>query len=264
MRYELYHFKYGEKEWFFTSARKDFDYLDVTYKAVRGLSRGNIVDQDINKADVELTFPYLDDLKNDDGDSFQEIFLDKIYFESVSIKITEIDETPLVLYQGRVTQPKFEELGNKMILVCSTSETQQRRNILTRKFQRTCPNVLFDRWCGLSIEDWSVLADVLSISADGLAIGVDINTTELDIQDGFFVNGSMFFDGLYTTITSSRLPSIILYRGVRNLKVGDKVLLIAGCDQSAKTCDEKFNNSERYAGYLNIPSENPIYSQLVK
>ena len=50
----------------------------------------------------------------------------------------------------------------------------------------------------------------------------------------------------------------------KNLKVGDVVRLAPGCDQSHKTCHEKFNNHLRYGGHPNMPTENPLETQIIK
>lgn len=81
-RSELYQFKHGDKQWFFTSARKAITHNNITYYPVRGLSRGNIEDADIDKCEVELTFPHPYPLFNAADDSFTQVFLNKIYLES--------------------------------------------------------------------------------------------------------------------------------------------------------------------------------------
>ena len=107
-RSELNQFTHGDKQWFFTSARKAITHNAITYFPVRGLSRGNIEDADIDKCEVELTFPHPYPLFNDADDSFTQVFLNKIYLESVYFTLIELDAgESLVLFKGRVTQPKF-------------------------------------------------------------------------------------------------------------------------------------------------------------
>ena len=155
-RSELYQFTHGNKQWYFTSARKTITHNNITYYPVKGLSRGNVEDADINKCEVELTFPHPYPLFNDSDDNFAQVFLNKIYLESVYFTLIELDAgESLVLFKGRVTQPKFDDRDNTMTLICSTAESFMRRKILTRKFQRTCPNAIYDKWCGLDFDEWS-------------------------------------------------------------------------------------------------------------
>lgn len=282
-RVELYQFTHGTKQWHFTSARKAVTYNDVIYYPVRGLSRGNIEDADIDKCEVELTFPHPDLLNNEQEQSFTQVFLNKIYLESVYFTLIELDagET-LVLFKGRVTQPKFDDRDNTMTLVCSTAESFMRRKILTRKYQRTCMNNIYDKFCGLDFNEWSFEVTVTAI--DGLNISYTVNPTQVVDENGdpVFENGDPVMevktypdkwlnrgvlqkDGVFTFITDNESNSRIrLYRQHIGLKVGDVVLLAPGCDQSHKTCHGKFNNHLRYGGHPNMPTENPLETQIIK
>jgi hypothetical protein len=152
---DLFEFRHGTKTWFFTSSAKAVNYGGNTYFPYV-VNRSNIEDEDIDKTEVEVSFPFPQQILNDDGDDFQQTFIDKIYFESVTLIILELykNET-LAIFNGRVTQPKFNTDEN-LTLICSTAETYQTRNILTRKFQKTCSNKIYDRFCGLNFDDWTI------------------------------------------------------------------------------------------------------------
>lgn len=304
-RVELYQFAHGSKQWCFTSARKAVTHNDVTYYPVRGLSRGNIEDADIDKCEVELTFPHPDLLNNEQEQSFTQVFLNKIYLESVYFTLIELDAgESLVLFKGRVTQPKFSDRDNTMTLVCSTAESFMRRKILTRKYQRTCMNNIYDKFCGLDFNEWSFEVTVTAI--DGLNISYTVNTTQVIDENGdpvfeqvpvldefgqpvldgqgnptytngdpvmevktyparWFNRGVLQKDGVFTFITGNEANgSIRLYRQHIAMEVGDVVRVAPGCDQSHKTCHEKFNNHLRYGGHPNMPTENPLETQIIK
>lgn len=304
-RAELYQFTHGSKQWFFTSARKAVTHNENTYYPVRGLSRGNIEDADIDKCEVELTFPHPYLLFNDADDSFTQVFLNKIYLESVYFTLIELDGSEsLVLFKGRVTQPKFDDRDNTMTLVCSTAESFMRRNILTRKFQRTCPNNIYDKFCGLDFNEWAFEATITAVA--GLDITYTVNPTQvvdelgnpvfeqvpvldefgqpvldgegqptytdgdpvMEVKSypaGWLNRGVLKKDGVFTFIVGNGSNgSARLYRQHIGLEVGDVVLLAPGCDQSHKTCHEKFNNHLRYGGHPNMPTENPLETQLIK
>lgn len=304
-RVELYQFTHGSKQWFFTSARKAVIHNENTYYPVRGLSRGNIEDADIDKCEVELTFPHPYPLFNDADDNFTQVFLNKIYLESVYFTLIELDGSDsLVLLKGRVTQPKFDDRDNTMTLICSTAESFMRRNILTRKFQRTCPNSIYDKFCGLDFNEWAF--EVTITTVNGLDIAYTVNPTQvvdelgnpvfeqvpvldelgqpvldgegqptytdgdpvMEVKSypaGWLNRGVLKKDGVFTFIVSnSSNGNARLYRQHIRLEVGDVVLLAPGCDQSHKTCHEKFNNHLRYGGHPNMPTENPLETQLIK
>lgn len=304
IRVELYQFKHGDKAWYFTNHRKDVTHNGITYKSVRGLDRDSIEDADIDKCEIEVTFPQ-STLRNDAGDSFTSVFLNKIYFESVYLTVLELEKNEtLVLFIGRVTQPKFNDSEDTMALVCSTGESYLNRTILVRKFQKTCPNSIYDRWCGLKFNEWAF--DVTVTAINGLTISFIVKPTQMKDEEGNLVfvqvpvldelgqpvldsegqptytdggdpvmetktyaagylNRGLFKKlGVYTFVVTNTANSVILYREHIGLKVGDVIQLAPGCDQSHKTCHEKFNNGARFAGHPYIPTENPVMAQLIK
>lgn len=303
IRVELYQFKHGDKAWYFTNHRKDVVHNDITYKSVRGLDRDAIEDADIDKCEIEVTFPQIT-LINAAGDNFTSIFLNKIYFESVYLTILELEQNEtLVLFMGRVTQPKFNDSEDTMTLVCSTGESYLNRTILTRKFQKTCPNSIYDRWCGLRLADWAF--DVTVTAINGLTITFTVNPTQVKDAEGNLVfeqipvldelgqpvldvNGQPTYTdgdpvmetktyaagylnrglfkklGVSTFVVGNTANTVTLYREHVGLNIGDVIQLAPGCDQSLKTCHEKFKNAARFAGHPYMPSENPVMNQLIK
>ncbi len=302
-RAELYQFKHGARAWFFTDQRKVVSHAGIEYLPVRGLKRTAIEDESIDKCDTEVTFPQMN-LLNAEGADLALVFAGKIFYGGVTVTILELyrDET-LVLHKGRVTQPKFDEDADTLTLVCETGESYLNRNILTRKFQYSCPNNIYDRWCGLKFDDWAF--DVTITAINGLNITFTVNPTQkldsagqpmfeqvpvldeegnpvLDEQghptfengdpvmetkvypDHWLNLGLLLKEGVHTLITTSTINSFTLYRWHAGLKVGDSVTVAPGCDQSLTMCDEKYSNHIRYAGHQFIPNSNPIYTQLIK
>jgi len=281
-RAELYQLKHGDKVWNFTSARKAVVHNSIEYLPVRGLQRTAIEDESIDKCDTEVTFPQMH-LFNAKGEDLAAIFAGKIFYGGVTVTILELYQgETLVLHKGRVTQPKYDEDADTLTLVCETGESYLNRNILTRKFQYSCPNSIYDRWCGLKFEDWSFEVEVTAI--DGLKVSFDVVPTHvLDAEgnpmfdeegqaimetksypDQWLNLGLMLKGGVHTLITTSSANSFTLYRQHVGLAVGDIFPVVPGCDQSKKMCDEKFNNWARYAGHQFIPNSNPIFTQLIK
>lgn len=281
-RAELFQLKHGDKVWNFTSARKAVVHNSIEYLPVRGLQRTAIEDESIDKCDTEVTFPQMH-LFNTEGEDLAAIFAGKIFYGGVTITILELYQgETLVLHKGRVTQPKYDEDADTLTLVCETGESYLNRNILTRKFQYSCPNSIYDRWCGLKFEDWSFEVEVTAI--DGLKVSFNVVPTQVldaagnpmfdeegqpmmqtkSYPDQWLNLGLMLKGGVHTLITTSIANSFTLYRQHVGLAVGDVFPVVPGCDQSKKMCDEKFNNWARYAGHQFIPNSNPIFTQLIK
>lgn len=275
---DLYQFSHGTKTWYFTSSQREVVHGGITYKPFV-VGRGNIDDEDIDKAETEVRFPYPMQLLNDDLDDLQQLFINKIYFESVSVTILELykDET-LVIFKGRVVQPKFDDSTHQMTLICSTAETYQNRNILTRKFQKSCANKIYDRFCGLIFDDWAVELTVTNIS--GLTITFTVNPTPvldengepveppqteiLTYANGYFNRGLLLLNGVYTMVTTSTPSTLRLYRTHFGLAVNDVIKVAPACDQSRQVCHDKFNNHLRFMGFPNVPNSNPVNDQIIK
>lgn len=279
---DLFEFKHGDIEWLFTSASKPVVHNEKTYLPFV-VGRSNIEVEDIDKTEVEVTFPYPKVIANANGDDIQQLFANKIYYGSVTLTIFELykNET-LVIFKGRVTQPKFNDDENTMTLVCSTAETYQNRNILTRKFQKNCANKIYDRFCGLDFNEWAVEVTVTAINA--LTVSFTVNQTPILDENGnpvldvdgnpvmeiktypedYFNRGLLLKNGVYTQVLSSTISSIALYRQHFGLEVGDVVKIAPACDQTRQVCHEKFNNHLRFMGFPNVPSVNPVNDQIIK
>lgn len=302
-RAELYQFKHGNRTWYFINQRKAIAHNAIEYLPIRGLQRTAIEDESIDKCDTEVTLPQIS-LLNAEGENLAAVFAGKIFYGGVTVTILELyqNET-LVLHKGRVTQPKFDEDADTLTLVCETGESYLNRNILTRKFQASCPNSIYDRWCGLSFNEWSFEVTVTAIN--GLAVNFTVVPTQVEddegnpvfeqtpvldeegnpvldgqgnptfedgdpvmetntYPDGWLNLGLLLKDGVNTLVTSSTANGLSLYRQHVGLKVGDVVRVAPGCDQSHKTCEDKLGNGARFGGHPYIPSSNPIYTQLIK
>lgn len=259
MRVELYTFKHGGNEWHFTNARKNVTHETVTYKSVRGLQRNAITDKDIDKSEIDVELPQAHDL-----DGLEQLFLNRIFYQGVYLTIFELEDgVTLVMFKGRVIKPSFDEDSDKLTLTCSTAETEFRSRVFTRQFQRSCPNQLFDRFCGLKIEDWSTQVRITAID-DSTHFQYELVDPLLPIEFPTEM-GMLIKDGVATMLAQGAGGgSGILYREHVGLAVNDIVLITAGCNQSRKMCHEVYSNQARFGGFLNIPNENPVYTRLIK
>lgn len=252
---DLYEFNHGDSSWHFTSAKRTVTHNDVEYLPIVA-SRTNIDDEDIDKAtiDIEFAFP-LEEITD-----FQSIFANKIYFDGVTVTVIELyKEQSLVIFKGRVTQPQFDTKAHTMTLTCSTAETQQRRNILTRKYQRMCPNKIYDKYCGLNIDAWAIEVEITAISNKTVKFLHDE-----EFEDDYFSRGVIIKNGIYVLINNNQEDTLWLYRPFLQLEVGDVVKIAPGCNQTHKMCHEKFDNTFNFAGFPFMPNENPVYKEIIK
>lgn len=257
MNVELYTFTYGSNVWRFNSSRKDITHNSLFYRHVSGLSRGNIEDAGIDKADFDITFPQIK-LLNDDLDDLAELFINRIFIDSVQLTITELNDAgSLVLFKGRIIQQSFNEDDETMVLTASTSETQQNRNILTRQFQRSCPNKIYDDFCGLSFEKWAAKAKVLAIY--GLDVTVELLptvTTTTTEDDNFKV---VTTETVSTTLTTASGVDIVEKTSTKVIVTIDKA---TSQETTTTTSEVVFSRSDVNAYARGLIYKNGVYVYL--
>ncbi len=79
--------------------------------------------------------------------------------------------------------------------------------------------------------------------------------------DNYFTYGYVDYRGQeYRLITyHNRAQSLIYIHAPFDTNInGKEVVVYAGCDKTARTCKEKFNNLENFLGFPYIPSKNPV------
>lgn len=131
----------------------------------------------------------------------------------------------------------------------------------SRVYQPTCPAILGDRECRVSL-DSPLFSLETSIKNLGRA-GQYLIPSQPGFPEDWFVWGlakvlSGPASGLVASIRSDREQD-----GQRSLEmlvdfpqapdIGDSLLLIAGCDKTARTCREKFNNFINFRGFPHVP-----------
>ena len=123
--------------------------------------------------------------------------------------------------------------------------------------QTKCANFLYDRQCGLNRESFKFTGTVAAVSGFSLTItglqaaaGADLTK----FMFGFIVAPSgehLFIEtqyGLDDTLTVLNPPQYTV--------VDDVVAVYWGCDKTAWTCQEKFNNQTRHNGRALMPRRN--------
>lgn len=260
---DLYDISYAGNEWYFTSGQVEVDHNGNIYRPLAGLKRSTVEDIDIHKCDIQIVMPYPYVINNEDDVNLQDLLIDKIYIGTCFVTIIELDNNePLVLFKGRVTNPKFNDSNNTMTLVCSTSENYQNRNILTRKFQRNCPNKTYDKYCGLDVDQWSFEAIVTNIN--DLTITFDTNEVYETVVN-YYTRGLLYINGVFIYIVSSSLNTVTLYEKRYHLKVGDVVKIAPGCDQTrGGNCSLLFHNEKRFMGFPEMLTSNPVNKYIVR
>ncbi len=134
---------------------------------------------------------------------------------------------------------------------------------LGRVYQKPCSAVLGDAACGFDLDRPGYAAEV---AADAVT---DRRVFEVPVLDGFapdwFRHGLLrVLDGAAAGLTGSVKRDIVSARARRielwhplraDIRPGDRVRLIAGCDKRVATCRFKFDNYLNFQGFPDIPGD---------
>lgn len=244
---ELYEFLYGLEYTLYTSADRDITHNSRTYSPVM-VERGSVkVTEDSFKNNVTLTFHRSDRLASS-------LLL---YSPDSPVTLTIYrghygDNDYVVYWKGRVAGVEAE--GNSLTIECESIFTSMRHPGLRAHYEYTCRHTLYSGRCGAQASSFDSLLSISNI----------VNQTTLDISgaaslgSGWLTGGMIKLIDTYRFITSHSGDRITISRPFHSMKVGDQVLLYAGCDHTKETCKNKFNNIENFGGFPWVPTANPM------
>lgn len=132
-------------------------------------------------------------------------------------------------------------------------------NPVGRVYLRQCDAVLGDGRCGFDLGAAGFVAEALVLAAEQRHLLVAVTS---DRPAGWFARGSVHFgQGVRMDVVADTLAAA----GQRNLGLwrepefpvvpGDVVSLQAGCDRTAETCRNKFNNFINFRGFPHLPGD---------
>lgn len=248
---ELFDFQRGYLHWRYTSAQQDVFISDNTWTAIPISRTGFEATNELNRSAIRVTVPRNNEIAD----------LWRVAPPSEEIGLTlrqyhDGDSETAVLWMGRIVMVNWS--GSLATLHIEPGYTSVRRQGLRRRYQRSCPHVLYGQLCRLSASTFRLMSECDSISS--LTIGV-LNGS---------INGSTYYTGGYVEweVKSGLYDRryIVEHSGAymklnaipHTLAVGQAISIYPGCDHTLTTCDTKFSNSVNYGGMPYIPVKNPF------
>ena len=167
------------------------------------------------------------------------------------------DEEGLVLWDGRITGASFTKEGVICTLQGLTSEVALSRPIPRFKFQGMCNHVLGDALCGVDLDNAAnrYTQDVSAVS--GSTITVPGLTSAKGA--GWAVGGYVEYQtNDWRLVLQQDGDTLTMLLPFEQSLVGQEVTVVAGCDHSLETCENKFSNSINFGGFPYVPTRNPF------
>ena len=125
-------------------------------------------------------------------------------------------------------------------------------------YQSNCNHVLYDDRCKINKTANTKTSTVTLIK------GINITVLDDGFNDNDLVVGELICSRTNERRIITKNASNIVTVGYAfiDLRIGDTVQLIRGCDHSYNTCKDKFNNVANFGGFKWLPTTNPYESKI--
>jgi uncharacterized phage protein (TIGR02218 family) len=166
--------------------------------------------------------------------------------------LTDPDAQFIPIMIGSVASHTFEE--DTLNLSVYTLLGALRRRVPWLTYQRNCNWPLYGVGCGASKAAYRLFGVANGVS--GLTISASVFGSQ---ASGWLQNGWVERDntGESRFITSHTGSDITVQSPFPDLAIGEPLTAYAGCDRTMATCEAKFNNLDRHAGWPDVPQKNP-------
>jgi uncharacterized phage protein (TIGR02218 family) len=166
------------------------------------------------------------------------------------------------IWKGVVLSLAVDDTGSTATLNCQGMGVYQMNKYLpTVSALRTCPRTLYDGRCRVDRDSFKVTATALAIN--GRTVRVDMGSLS---RGGTWAELGEFFhvaSGERMTIAeqADEAPGVTTYAvltlqlPIPELRLGDAVLVYAGCKKDITTCRDKFTNQVNFGGMPNLPKK---------
>lgn len=171
----------------------------------------------------------------------------------------------ITIYEGRVSSVSFEEDETVAVLACIPEQAATSRPIPRFTYQNLCNHVLYDGGCKVDETDSRFRLTALVTAFDPAT-----NTATVAGAGAF---GADWWVGGFMEINGGDDVRMILSQTGNDLQlllpfptpiVGSSVTILAGCDHTIETCDDKFDTPEdpqsnviNYGAFAFVPLKNP-------
>lgn len=273
-RIGLYHFRWGQKHWYYTSADRIIEFDDGVdwpgqepgpkqYLPV-AISDGGVNQGGEQAVDFEVTVP--------PDNPVAALFRVSPPAGRVYLKVRRMhmddDEAPL-FWSGAVSNVKPKSQAG-IVMTGKSSITLIKKRGLRLTMSRQCPHTLYDRQCQVPLADWeygytieSVVGNLVTLTTELPEVTSVAGPAEPEL--GFFTGGIFAWEVEPGTFdqrmieTQVTLDSFRIFGRGDGLSAGMSLLLYPGCDRTtgANGCG-RFANIDNYGGHEYIPGKSPF------
>lgn len=230
----------------YTTHSNDLTFLSNTWTAIPsvqptviqksiGLSVNNLEFTGVFGESLDIT---LDDVRDSKFDSA----------EVVGYLVNHSDTTDYTLeFEGVLGQFIWNDYTFQSEVRSKTFLLSRGRN---KVYSRTCPYVLGDSNCGVTLASHTISRTISAISNNTITV----NST---LTSDFNLGRVVYSSGKEQHVFSVSGTTITLWEPTLG-SVSDTISVIKGCDKIRQTCKSRFSNLDRFGGFDLIPPEDVI------
>ncbi|MDR7062011.1 MULTISPECIES: phage BR0599 family protein [unclassified Sphingopyxis] len=248
----FYEFRWGNSEWFYTSADRPLMLGTQEYQPVP-ISDDGITSGAASPGEFKINC----------AANLPVVGLFRGTPPSEKVRVTALrkhidDPETKVIFTGKIDNVKRPNGGAEASLICSSGK--QRRGGLRLTWSRTCPHILYDGQCRLVRALFAEPAIIGSITGNSFTVEAAPHAS-LGWFDGGIIEWDA--DGLGTLEMraierGTSTTTFLMFGRTDGLVVGQAVAMYPGCDRLPTTCNSKFNNLVNFGGITQQPGESPF------
>lgn len=245
---QLYEFTKGTEKFYFTSGDRDFLFQNRTYKPVPIKCSSIKSTQDKSKASITVNVAK----DNQVGDWFKLTTPGNVKLFVWRTSKDDVSQYERV-FNGTVLGAEFQQ--SELVFTCEPLAALTSRTICRYTYQTVCNHNVYKGKCRLDVDDHSYFTKVIKIGTDGITLTIESRN---GYAKGILTTGYIQSTGRHAAMIMQDDGSTTLkmLSPIENLKAGDTIRVVKGCDRSSKTCKEKFNNFDNFFGFEHVPTRN--------
>lgn len=269
---ELFHISNAEDSYTYTSAQQPIVFSGNTYQPRPLICSEDKIESLNARREITLKLPATDPVvqRYIPGVPASEHLLRMYRLHSTDGTVEVVQ-----VFQGAVSNVAITK-NNEAVILARSSASLLDRTVPKQTCRGNCNFVLYGPRCKVDNTDYTVTAEVIDISPNGLLVTVAAGSDtfpatglQLSAQltaDAFFMLGGtterggglerrMIRSSANLGGNSARFGLLLPFIGLQQGMVVD---LLAGCDLAFTTCRDKFDNTINFGGFPRVPKKNPF------
>lgn len=256
----LISFRYKNKNYYYTDCENDIVSLGRRFTAIF-INVSKIKATSVRvRAEIDLEVNVESEISNvirfADTATDISVVVEKCY--------TETPNTTEFYFYGSVSDNVTNSLTTKIVATPFNLLFDKQASVYT--FMRTCNHTLGMGFCTVSLNDVTFTSTVVDIINNGMTLtlsrtipaGLPVADENTKYAERGVIKRGSEMRAIMVSDNSSTNGNIQIKQKFQNIKIGDTVEIIPGCDGRSTTCKVKFNNFKDYFGFESVPGTNPF------